>query len=496
MGFDSPKMPQFDTPATSLSVEGSPTPQPKLHSLVYDAGRTLNLGDESAPKPDTPFRADLHDAQREMLVQEATVETSPTYTERGSLSEKNIESLVEKLERVRTTDNSPNARATRISHTNVSTPADETHLQHSANDAHRDSCPCGQYMATAQAAEAAPVNQSHSRQFQQPSNAMAFSTDATGSMFVKGTITAAPDLPTTLESASAAGLAQSAFPSLLQNCNVTFGGPVVINMYQGPAQAPAQQPRPTADPLLPRCDYGTFGGAMTCSDGQPVTSRSVSRASSVPDSNRKPAVLAKKVRGAANMESSSLGRSAASIDKAMGKIATDHGFIRKVVVRSYRQQWLDLDMLFDTGSDINVIPMLFVKRLGRVDQIDRGRSIICEAFNGETIAVVGSLKLEWAEKRHNKSREDVFWVVPEENKTVAELVLGREAIRKWDVLKVRVMGTRRKYIANLRPEERVRQNNKKAELDRSVQQNEEDKFARMLEFGLVQPAKQAHVVRR
>jgi hypothetical protein len=238
----------------------------------------------------------------------------------------------------------------------------------------------------------------------------------------------------------------------------TFSGPVTFVIYPTTPQTIL----PPADSHLTGSGQPqpSQGGGMPCSEYSSIPSQPVSRAASLHKSHPDVASSVSSQSTLHGDQPASLYRHKSQITKnAPAKIVLSNGFRRAIVVFPTLHISRKVGMLLDSGSDVNVMPMSLVEKLGLCDCIDRTATLLCLSLSGHDIETVGSITITWAGTRHSWKYRTVFYVLPESNKAVDEMVLGATSIAKYKLLTIRIFGGRlRKLLPDPIPDEKTKNN--------------------------------------
>lgn len=117
----------------------------------------------------------------------------------------------------------------------------------------------------------------------------------------------------------------------------------------------------------------------------------------------------------------------------------EHPYVQKVQVRDKGQALQPKNMLFDTGADIDIISYQDVQDLGLENQINKTSDVPdFRQWNGETVELVGTIKLAWSFPKHKNQRETLFNVAAPGYTNINVIVLGAKSIHKDEPLKARV----------------------------------------------------------
>jgi hypothetical protein len=96
-------------------------------------------------------------------------------------------------------------------------------------------------------------------------------------------------------------------------------------------------------------------------------------------------------------------------------------------------------MLFDTGADIDIISYKDVQDLGLETKINKISDVPdFRQWNGDTVELIGTVKLAWAFAKHKTQRETLFNVAAPRYTNINVIVLGAKSIHKDGPLKAQV----------------------------------------------------------
>jgi hypothetical protein len=238
----------------------------------------------------------------------------------------------------------------------------------------------------------------------------------------------------------------------------TFSGPVTFVTY--PTTPQTISPQVDSHLTVSGHPQPSQSGEMPCPGDSSIASQPVSRAASLQKSNSDMASPMSSQLTLHGDQPASLDQRESQITKnTSAKIVLSNGFRRAIVVFPTLHTSRKVGMLLDSGSDVNVIPMPLVEKLGLCDCIDRTATLLCLSFSGHDIETVGSITINWAGTRHSWKYRTVFYVLPESNKAVDEMVLGAASIAKYKLLTIRIFGgRRRRLLPDSPPDERTKNN--------------------------------------
>jgi hypothetical protein len=117
----------------------------------------------------------------------------------------------------------------------------------------------------------------------------------------------------------------------------------------------------------------------------------------------------------------------------------EHPYVQKVPVRDKGQALQLKNMLFDTGADIDIISYKDVHDLGLENQINKTSDVPdFRQWNGDTVELIGTVKLAWSFPKPKNQRETLFNVAAPRYTNINVIVLGAKSIHKDGPLKVQV----------------------------------------------------------
>jgi hypothetical protein len=117
----------------------------------------------------------------------------------------------------------------------------------------------------------------------------------------------------------------------------------------------------------------------------------------------------------------------------------EHPYVQKVLVRDEGQALQLKSMLFDTGADIDIISYKDVQDLGLENQINKTSDVPdFRQWNGDTVELIGTVKLAWSLAKHKNQRETLFNVAAPRYTNINVIVLGAKSIHKDGPLKAQV----------------------------------------------------------
>src|SRR2546423_7241505 len=238
----------------------------------------------------------------------------------------------------------------------------------------------------------------------------------------------------------------------------TFSGPVTFVMY--PTTPQTVSPQADGHLTVSGLPQPSQSGGMPYPEYNSIASQPVSRAASLHKSHPDMASPVSSQLTLQGDQPASLDQHESQITKnASAQIMLSNGFRRAIVVFPILHTSRKAGMLLDSGSDVNVMPMSLVEKLGLCDSVDRTATLLCLSFSGHDIETVGSITITWAGTRHSWKYRTVFYVLPESNKAVDEMVLGAASIAKYKLLMIRIFGGRlRRVLPDSTPDERTKNN--------------------------------------
>lgn len=117
----------------------------------------------------------------------------------------------------------------------------------------------------------------------------------------------------------------------------------------------------------------------------------------------------------------------------------EHPYVQKVLVRNKSQALQLKNMLFDTGADIDIISYNDVQDLGLENQINKTSGVPdFRQWNGDTVELIGTIKLAWSFVKQKNQRETLFNVAAPRYTNISAIVLGAKSIHKDEPLKAQV----------------------------------------------------------
>lgn len=139
--------------------------------------------------------------------------------------------------------------------------------------------------------------------------------------------------------------------------------------------------------------------------------------------------------------------------KIFGTARPDHQpFTVDVEFESSGEHWISLKMLFDTGSNINLIHPHDIRNLGHQHKIEplKDDEMPCTSFSGHSVALTGRVSLQWKSKLGKKYRTE-FYLVEADNDAVTDVVLGSWSLTQYRLVRICAFGSKSKRTITPKP---------------------------------------------